>query len=51
VLWGKVDDAKNERLPISCNNSESCVDQDVIGAKVETETNLLESFLSENRKN
>jgi len=47
VLWGKADDAKSERLAIRCTDSESNVEQDSIGGKVESGTNLSEPLLSE----
>jgi hypothetical protein len=48
VLWGKADDVKSERLAISCTEPESIVEQDSIGVKIESETNLSEPLLSEN---
>uniref|UniRef100_A0ACD5XSM3 Uncharacterized protein n=1 Tax=Avena sativa TaxID=4498 RepID=A0ACD5XSM3_AVESA len=47
VLWGKADDAKSERLAILCTDSESNAEQDNIGVKVESGTNLSEPLLSE----
>ena len=47
MLWGKADDAKSERLAIRCTDSESNLEQDRIGVKVERETNLSEPLLSE----
>jgi hypothetical protein len=48
VLWGKADDVKSERLAIRCTDPESIVEQDSIGVKIESETNLSEPLLSEN---
>lgn len=47
VLWGKADDDKSERVAIR-TDFESNVEQDSIGVKVESETNISEPLLSEN---
>ncbi|CAM0951447.1 unnamed protein product [Alopecurus aequalis] len=48
VLWGKAGDEKSEKLAIHRTDFESNVEQDSIGVKVESETNLSEPLLSEN---
>ncbi|KAM3275477.1 hypothetical protein ACQJBY_044070 [Aegilops geniculata] len=49
VLWGKADDASSEGLAIRSDDSESILEQDCIGVKVESGTNLSEPLLlSEN---
>jgi hypothetical protein len=48
VLWGKADDVKSERLAIRCTDPETIVEQDSIGVKIGSETNLSEPLLSEN---
>ncbi|VAI17899.1 unnamed protein product [Triticum turgidum subsp. durum] len=49
VLWGKADDASGEGLAIRSGDSESILEQDCMGVKVESGTNLSEPLLlSEN---
>ncbi|XP_020165194.1 WAT1-related protein At4g28040 [Aegilops tauschii subsp. strangulata] len=49
VLWGKADDASSEGLAIRSDDSESILEQDCMGVKVESGTNLSEPLLlSEN---
>ncbi|KAM3257638.1 hypothetical protein ACQJBY_049760 [Aegilops geniculata] len=45
VLWGKADDASSEGLAIRSDDSESIVEQDCMGVKVESGTNLSEPLL------